>query len=274
MPNRPKVVAVVGATASGKTGLSLALAEAINGELISADSRQVYVGLDIGSGKEGELRDNTVPNTSLREAYPKLRYLNATPQWLIDVADPKERFTVADWQSRAYEVIDDILRRGKLPIVVGGTGLYIAALFEGYVFNDSIPRDENNPRHAASVLQETNPPDWDVLTLAIDLPREELYQRIDERVDARIEEGLISEGERLMSEGIDADRLRKFGLEYRFLADLLEHKMPRNEFAQKLKYAIHGYARRQLTWFRKHGEIHWIKNKEEAAESTQQFVNS
>ncbi len=273
MPSKPKILAIVGATASGKTGLAVALAKQFNGEIVSADSRQVYVGLDIGSGKEGTLKKIQMTNDKFQSKYPTIRYLDDTSQWLVDIADPKERFTVADWQAAAYEIIEDILSRGKLPIVVGGTGLYINALFEGYVFSDSVPRDENNPRHAASTYQEKNPPAWDVLTLGIDIPREELYERIDQRVDSRIEAGMIAEGERLLAEGVEADRLRKFGLEYRFVTDYIEHKIPKNEFAQSLKYAIHAYARRQLTWFRGHGDVVWVKNGDEAVVEVSKFLH-
>ncbi len=184
-----------------------------------------------------------------------------------------DRYTVADWQAAAYEIIDDIVRRGKQPIIVGGTGLYIAALLKGYIFSEHVPRDENNPRHAISAYQEMHPPEWEVLTLGIDLPREKLYQRIDERVDRRMKDGMIEESRELLAGGVTIERLRKLGLEYRFMADFIENMFgTKEEMTQKLKYAIHAYARRQLTWFRGQTDAHWITNEEEAETLVQNFL--
>ncbi len=274
MSSKPKILSVVGPTASGKTELARHLATQFNGEIVSADSRQIYRDLDIGTGKEGELRVISTDLSPLAATYPELRFLGDVPQWLIDIVDPTERFTVAEYQEQAYVVIDDILRRGKLPIICGGTGLYINALVKGYVFDQNVPRDENNPRHSAGNHLEQQPPEWDLLTFGVEVDRDELYRRIDQRVDDRIASGMIQEGRKLIEQGIPIERLKQFGLEYKFLAGLYEKELSLEAFKQKLKYAIHGYARRQLTWFRKYGEIEWIKDYENAEKLAKRFLAS
>lgn len=270
--NRPKVLVIVGPTASGKTNLARFLAHRFNGEIVSADSRQVYRSLDIGTGKEGLLQDN-MTGSVLAHKYPRLRYLDDTPQWLIDIADLLDEFSVAEYQKRAYEVIEDIVNRGKLPIIVGGTGLYVSALVEGYQFKENMPRSSANSRHSVG-NNEKMPPDWSVLALGTDLPREELYRRIDKRLKQRLDSGMIEEAKKLLESGISADRLRQFGLEYRYLADLLEGKLTEKDFITKLKHAIHSFARRQLTWFRHHGNVSWISDKEEGSMKVKEFLYS
>lgn len=270
--SRSKVIVIVGPTASGKTDLARRLALKYNGELISADSRQVYRGLNIGTGKEGELKANTL---ALTEAYTKLRFLEGDiPQWLIDIADPQETYTVADFQKDCLKLVDNIASRGKLPIIVGGTGLYVSAVLDGYDFSEQRERSQDNPRHATQQEYRKTPPDWDILTLGIELPREELYHRIDTRVDRRIEEGMIQEAEELLASGIGADRLRQFGLEYRFLVDYIEKKLSFDEFRTKLKYAIHAFARRQLTWWRHHGPVGFCNDYNTIIDRVSKFLKN
>ncbi len=262
--DRPLVIAVVGPTASGKTNLARFLAMQFNGEIVSADSRQIYKWLDIGTGKDGELQPNMVAETRLKDLYPQLRYIDTIPQWLTDFVDPNENFTVADFQARALEVIEDILERGKLPIITGGTGLYISALIEGYEFTGNQARDKNNPRHAQKTKYHKSPPNWDVLYFGTDLPRQELYERIDRRLHERIKIGLIDEGKALVQKGLTYDRMRAFGLEYRYLADLIEGVLSEKEFESQLSAAIHQFARRQLTWWRHHGNVTWVTSSSQA----------
>ncbi len=131
-----KVIVVLGTTASGKTKLAVDLARRFNGEIISADSRQVYKGMDVGTGKDLGEYNVKIQNLKGKSASQKSKVFKI-PHHLIDVADPKKQYTVAQWQQAAYEIIDDILRRGKVPIVCGGTGLYVSALVEGYVFGEA-----------------------------------------------------------------------------------------------------------------------------------------
>lgn len=268
---RTKIIAVVGPTASGKTDLARFLASECNGEIVSVDSRQIYKGLDIGTGKEGELRPNTI---SLSNKYPTLRYLGNIPQWLIDIADPTDTMTAAEFQTAAYEVTNDIASRGKVPVLTGGTGLYVSALIEGYEFSAETARDKQNNRHADKNTYKKSPPNWDVLLLGIDIPREELYTRIDKRLRARIDAGLIDEGKSLLAAGVSLEKLRKFGLEYRFLADVLDGTLNEDLFASRLATAIHQYARRQLTWWRHHGVVHWIKDNEQAKQLVNAFLTT
>lgn len=273
MIQQSKVIAIVGPTASGKTSLARRLALQYNGELISADSRQVYRGLDIGTGKEGELRPNTT-GSRLAKQYPYLRYLNTIPQWLIDIHDPIEQYTVADFQQQALEIVEDIISRDKLPIIVGGTGLYVSALLEGYDFSEQQSRDSKNPRHAAPTVYYKQPPDWNTLVLGLDRPRQELYARIDARVDQRITAGMIEEVQTLLRNGLDTNRLRSFGLEYRYITDLIENHLDKETMIGQLKYAIHAFARRQLTWWRQHGPVTWIKDETEAKQLIDEWLES
>lgn len=255
--NNPIVIVIAGPTASGKTDLARRLAKEYNGELISADSRQVYRFLDVGTGKEGVLRSNTT-GSSLASKYPELRYIEDTPQWLTDFVDPRQKlYTVADYQSAAYEVINDVISRGKLPIIVGGTGLYISAITEGYDFSVQLERHTDNPRHSAGTIRQKTPPEWNLLELALDIPRPELHRRIDNRLERRFDEGLIEEAQHLCRKCLTTERMRSFGLEYRYLADFIDGIIDKVTLKQTLPFAIHRYARRQIAWFKRHGQVQW-----------------
>ncbi len=288
-----KVVFILGPTGSGKTALAVELAKKFDGEIISADSRQIYTGLDIGSGKD-------------LEEYGSVKY------HLIDICLPEEKFTMFDWLKLARESVKDILNRGKLPIVVGGTGLYAKALAEGYRITKNLKaktkkdgaaerqysRDElngmtlanlqaiysklptpdskldiNNPRRLIRAIEKAQEgtqvtkrkPGFESLLLAIDLPREEIYSRIDKRVDIRFsKQGMLEEVQNLIKDGVDPEWLKSLGLEYRFITMHLLGELGRKEMVQELKWKTHGYARRQLTWLRKQPGLIWIKNKSQA----------
>ncbi|HEY1348748.1 MAG TPA: tRNA (adenosine(37)-N6)-dimethylallyltransferase MiaA [Ktedonobacteraceae bacterium] len=279
-----KLVVVAGPTASGKSALGITLAREFCGEIVSADSRQVYRGLDIGSAK----------------VTPGERAL--VPHHLLDVADPREVYTVARFQCAAIEAIDAILVRGHQPFLVGGSPHYIQAVVDHLDIPPVPPQpalrtqlamrpladlladlqeldpvsaatiDRQNPRRVIRALEVclvtgrpfsqqrgTVAPLYDCLLLAIDWPRTELYARIDQRVDERMEQGMVEEVRRLLAAGVGHERLEAFGLEYRFVSRLL-----RGEFAdeaamaQRLKFAIHDFTRRQFTWLRKDRRIIWI----------------
>lgn len=242
MKSLPKIVAIVGPTASGKTSLGVFLAKKFGGEIISADSRQVYRRLNLGTGKEGE-EDKEGKD---------IRWLEGIPQHLIDIRNPEERFNVAEWKKMAEVTINDILFRNRLPIVVGGTGLYIDALVENYQFGG-----RNN--------KKKNPKKFDVLQIGTDLPREQLYHQIDKRIDSRLKEGMVKEVRGLLDSGVNADWLISLGLEYKYLTQhLLGEIADFDEAVQKLKFASHAFARRQLIWLRHHGDIKWISDTKEA----------
>lgn len=285
----PPLVVVLGPTASGKSSLGILLAQTFDGEIVSADSRQVYRGLDIGSAK----------------VTPEERAL--VPHHLLDVADPGEIYTVSHFQQDAIAAINDILARGKLPFLVGGSPHYIQSVVDHL----DIPRippqpelraqletrplpdllaqleqldpqsaaeiDRQNPRRVIralevclvsgkpfSALRGKANPLYRPLLLGICWPRETLYARIDARVDERMDQGMVQEVRALLARGISHERLDSLGLEYRYISRLLRGEFANEaEMTQRLKYAIHDFTRRQLTWFRKEKRIVWLQGMDE-----------
>lgn len=278
MNGLPKLIAVVGTNASGKSGLGVTLAERYGGEIVSADSRQVFRGLDLGSGKITPAETRGVPHH------------------LIDVCAPGDFFSMHDFQRLAYEAIDGILARGRLPFLVGGTGLYVASVTEGYVMSDAAPdleyRDHletfstpelydmlvkavpdmdierNNRNRVMRVLEKLhagddhvphNNPRYDTLKLGVTWDRETLRARIDERLERRLEQGMVEEVRGLMDQGVSTAFLYKLGLEYRFIAQYLTGEIPRYEdMVEQLGNAIKKFAKRQMTWFRRDRDILWL----------------
>jgi len=296
----PKVVVILGTTASGKTKVAVKLARKFKGEIISADSRQVYKGMDIGTGKD------------LAE-YGKI------PYHLIDVVDPKDQFSFVDWQLQAQKAIKDILKRNKLPIICGGTGLYISALVEGYVLKDKDLKiknknlikgldkislkqllsrlkkidletynviDKKNRRRVQRALEiyyetglpkskqvKNKKPPFEFLKIGITFPRDVLHKRIDKRLEHRVfKEGMIKEVERLRKRGISWKRLDSFGLEYRFVADYLQKKIDKEKLLAGLSKAIKGFSKRQKTWFKKDKEIIWRNKITEIEKIVNRFI--
>ncbi len=284
-------VVVLGATATGKTSLACALARRFSGEIVSADSRQVYRGLDLGSGKD-------------------LSEYGDIPYHLIDVASLPGEYNVYSYQRDAYAAIADVLSRGRLPIVTGGTGLYIDSVVRAYRFADApvnsslrseldrlslgelaerlvatgakthnttdfedrdrlvraIEIAEAASGEAASadpVSPGSSPPDLDTLVIGIRYPRPELRDRIRARLAERIRQGMVDEVRSLHAGGVSWERLERLGLEYRFTAEYLQGKIPtEREFFEGLCTAICRFAKRQETWFRgmerKGVGINWI----------------
>ena len=309
-----KIIVIVGPTASGKTGWGVEIAKKFNGEIISADSRQVYRRLDIGTGKDsGE--------------YGKVRY------HLIDICEPGEKFTLFDWLKLARRTIKDIFERGKLPVVVGGTGLYVQALCEGFHLSeklkvvgspkakgwcgqsekkytrqvleqktlkelqeicsklafDSNKLDFKNPRRLIRAIERAQDkiaptkrkPDFKVLQIGIDIPREKLYKKIDRRVDERFEGGMLGEVQNLIESGVDPNWLLNLGLEYKIITSyimaLATNSQASNSFdkmSEELKYKIHAYARRQLTWLRRFKNIRWLDDLDKAKVLTKKFLDN
>jgi tRNA dimethylallyltransferase len=302
--NLKKILVLIGPTASGKSELGVSLAKKFNGEIISADSRQIYKDMDLGTGKvEGKWKKDI------------FIYKN-TPYYCIDFINPKVRFSVARFQKITKKIIANILKRGKLPILVGGTGHYIDAV----VYNIQLPNvkpnlalrkkleqfpterlfaqiknkdpiraktiDPHNRRRlirALEILLTTGKPvpvlSPDPLTLStlwlgITLPQETLYKKIEKRLKERLKLGMIKEVEKLKKSGLSYKRLESFGLEYKFIALYLQKKITYKEMEEKLLFAIKHYSKRQLTWWKKNKEIHWIKpNLTKATKLTQQFLS-
>lgn len=289
MPQTPyNALVVLGPTASGKTTLGVQLARMFGGEVVSADSRQVYRGLDIGSGKD--LDEYVVDGASI-------------PYHLIDIVDLSHEFSVFEYQKRFFEVFRNLESRDALPVVVGGTGLYLDAVLKGYAMvevlrNESLRAELealSDDALAARLLDlkgavhnTTDTSDRDRLVRAIEIadyerdheplpgpeirplilgtewPRAELHDRIGERLVERLDSGMIEEVEALLASGVSTEKLYNLGLEYRYVSDFLSGKIKsKNDLKQKLRSAIINFAKRQGTWFRRTERngttIHWIE---------------
>lgn len=263
-----KLITVIGATACGKSDLGIKLARKFNGEIVSCDSRQVYKGLDLGTGKV------TVEEQKL------------VPHHLLDVKLPNEKYSLAEYQKSAYRSINDILARKKTPFLVGGTGLYSRAVVEGYSFIDeneddtlrteinSLTREQLeeelrragelvpeglSPRHLArrveklrkGVEKTENSRLYDFIQLVCVYPREQLYSRIEARLDERIKQGMVEEVESLRKNGATDEFLEGLGLEYRYTARYLRGEYSFEDYREELLKQIRHFAKRQITWFKK-----------------------
>ncbi len=288
---KPEVIVILGPTSSGKTALAVKLAHELNGEIVSADSRQVYKGMDVGTGKD------------LDEYNYKGRDI---PYHLIDICSPKTVFSLAKYQKMAFRTIDDILSREKLPILVGGSGLYLEAVIDNYILSKTKPvfgqRDEyenlslkelqdrikkinskffknlnnselNNKRRLARFLEvllsennfspQKGEPCYDFLIFGLSPEREVIKDKIYKRLIKRLEEeDMIGEVERLKKSGVSYKRLESFGLEYRYIAYYLQKKITYQQLIDKLYIAICQFSKRQMSWFRRFeksgGKIVWL----------------
>ena len=293
-----KLIVVPGPTASGKSALGIALAQRFHGEIVSADSRQVYRGLDIGTAKV------TAEERAL------------VPHHLLDVADVQEIYTVSQFQQQAIAAINDIAARGLQPFLVGGSPHYIQAVVDNLDIPAVPPQpalrtelearplaellaqleeldtqsaaiiDRNNRRRVIRALEvcltsgkpfseqrRVAAPLYRSLLLGMQWPREELYRRIDRRVDERMQLGMVQEVRTLLDNGVSHERLEALGLEYRFISRWLRGEFPSEEaMAERLKFAIHDFTRRQLTWFRKDTRIVWIDGGNGAFERAEEWV--
>lgn len=284
-------VTVLGPTAGGKTSLAAHLALALNGEIISADSRQVYRGMDIGTGKD--IADYTINGTQI-------------PFHLIDIVDAGVKYNVYEYQKDFIPVFKDIESRKKLPVLCGGSGMYIEAVLKGYkLINVPINitlRDELNLKSDEELIQilksfkqlhntsdidtrkrmiraieiekyyiknpeiDNNFPQINSLIIGVKSDRNTQRQRITQRLKQRLNEGMIDEVKVLLSKGIQPDDLIYYGLEYKFLTQYILGELTFDEMFKKLETAIHQFAKRQMTWFRKMEKsgfvIHWIDGNE------------
>ena len=284
----PPLIVIVGPTAVGKTALALRLGRTLDVEVVSADSRQVYRGMDIGTAKPT----------------PEERRL--VPHHLIDVVDPDEPFGLAQYQTMAYAAIDDVLARGRLPLLVGGSGQYVRAVVEGWgiprVPPDRALRDELyrqaetqgaealharlrtldpvaaeriDPRNVRRVvralevclctgerisdLQRRRPPPYRILQIGLTMPRPSLYRRIDERVDRMLAAGLVAEVQSLVARGYDYELPSMSGLGYRQIGAYLRGEISLDEAVHLIKRETRRFVRQQYNWFRLDDErIHWL----------------
>ena len=273
----PKLIVIEGTNASGKSALGVELAARFGGEIISADSRQVFERLDLGSGK-------IAPEE-----------MQGVPHHLLNVARPGDFFSMADFQRLSYEAIDGILSRGRVPFLVGGTGLYVDAVADGYVLSEKatdlalrarletydtpalyamlrqkLPDTDVDPKNRHRVMRmleklaagDDHPagkaPRYTLLKLGVTWPREILKQRIDERLEKRLQAGMADEVKAMLDEGVSEEFLVKLGLEYKYLTWYLTGKMSYEQMKEELALAIKRFAKRQMTWFRRDPRIVWL----------------
>ncbi len=308
IPKLPKLVVILGPTASGKTDWSLRLAKEINGEIISADSRQIYKKMTIGTAKQlGEWRWN-----GIRKTY----FVNDIPHHLIDFLDPGKLFTVAEFRDKALKYIKMSYKHGRVPMIVGGTGLYISAIVDNYripqisqnkklrrsLEEKSLPElvkllhtldehtakhiDQKNKRRLIRALEvciltgepfsnqrHKGEPLFDVLLVGIDAPRDVLYERISARVDGMMQKGLLREVESLLKQKYSWELPSMSGVGYKQFKEYVEGKRTLEETVEALKRDTRHFARRQLTWFRRDKRIQWCKTYEDAEVLVRQFLN-
>ncbi len=289
--NKPKVYVVCGPTSTGKSDYAVELAlnppAGGSGEVISADSRQVYRGMDLGTGK------------ITKEDLPAQAGMKGVPHHLLDIKDPNDDFSVEEFQRLCFEKIEDILSRGKVPIICGGTGFYIQSVTDNIIFQEikkneplrkeleeksidelkemlaEIPKEEGvkvdteNKRRLVRAIEigkslgkltsiQRGPQNYDFEIIGINKCDEELKARIATRLEKRLEMGMIEEVKRLHSEGVTFERLEGFGLEYKYIAQFLQGKITEDEMKEEIKIKSRQYAKRQRTWFKRDKNIKWI----------------
>lgn len=285
MPHASSLITVTGPTGVGKSDLALRLAAALGGEIVNADSRTVYRGMDIGTAK------------------PSMAEMAAVPHHLIDVVNPDEPYSLSVYQQQAYAAIDDIRRRGKLPLLVGGTLQYVSAVVEGWTIPTTPPDLElrarleaadpaalytelqavdpaatlkipaSNVRRVIRALevyhqsgqpiseqQRKSPPPYRQLRIALTCDRAELYRRIDLRVDRMIEVGLVEEVQRLVANGYDLGLPALSAIGYQQIGAYLRGELTLAQAAQQIKFDTHAFVRRQYVWFRRDPELRWLDN--------------
>ena len=286
-----KIIVILGPTASGKSALAVKIAKKIGGEIISADSRQVYRGLDIGSGKITK------------------KEMGGIPHHCIDIVSPKKIYTVVDFKKRADKAIEKIFAKNKTPIIVGGTGLYIQAVADNIVLPEVKPdwklrkqlekktteemfrmlkkldsrRAENidakNPRRLIRAIEiakklgkvpslNLSMPmsrlNLDIGRIGIKLPDNVLSKNIEKRIKKMLKDGLVAETKKLKESGLSWKRIYEFGFEYKYPAMYLQGKIDKKEMLAKMLIENRQYAKRQMTWFKRDKRIKWISKKEQA----------
>ena len=304
-----QMITILGPTASGKTPLAAALAYQTEGEIISADSRQVYRRMDIGTGKDladyevSPLTSHLLPLTSHLSPLTSKKI----PYHLIDIVEPGTKYNLFQYQQDFYDAYQDIMARGKTPILCGGTGLYIEAVLKGYKLSPVPQNPDLRQQLEGKTLDELTQllaalkaktgsvmhnktdvdscqrairaieiesynlehpvplrelPPVDSLIIGVNIDREARREKITRRLKARLEEGMVDEVRGLLDEGIPAEDLIYYGLEYKFVTEYVTGKTTYDEMFTRLEIAIHQFAKRQMTWFRgmeRRGfTIHWI----------------
>jgi len=304
---KKKVIVVVGPTASGKSTLAFNIAKDFGGFLISADSRQIFKDMDIGTNKD--------KGKWLRKGLKKTFYVDGIEECLVDFLKPSKYFSLDDWLNKTKDLIRT---KRRLPVVVGGTGLYTTALVKNYElpsgYNKSLRKkikkdlaefgvqylvkqllkidpdidqkiDIENPRRVCRALElyslkdddstedlQLESTEFEFLQIGKTLSREELYFKINKRVDEMIDEGLIDEVKKLQKKGYKKDSPAITGIGYRQVIEYLEGNIDLKESIRLIKRDTRRYAKRQLTWYKRHSDIHWVENYPEAKKLIKTFL--
>jgi tRNA dimethylallyltransferase len=289
-----KLIVILGPTASGKSELAIKLAKRFNGEVVSADSRQVYKEMDIGTGKLTK------------------KEMRGVPHHLLDIVSPKRRFTVVQYRKLGLRTIDKIFKKGKIPILCGGTGFYIQAVIDGIVIPEVPPDwklrkklekksvkelykilkkldperaktiEKENPRRLIRAIEickkigkvpplKFNPLPYSVLMLGIKRNKKDLEEKIRKRFFGWLKRGLILEVIKLRKMGVSFKRIEEFGMHYREIARYLQNKIDEKEMVEKSIKEIQNYAKRQMTWWKSDKRVVWIKNYKEAEKLIKNF---
>jgi tRNA dimethylallyltransferase len=302
-PTLPKLLTILGPTATGKSDLAVDIAlwlkktQGKTAEIISADSRQIYTGLDIGSGKITKKEMRGVTHHGL------------------DIVSPKRKrlFSVSEFQKYAYQKIDEILAKGHVPILCGGTGFYISSIVDGTVFPEVAPNPELRKKldtYSLEKLQKTlikldperyaeidtknsvrliraieivkelgkvpkvaQMSKYDTLCIGIDTDDEVLKEKISKRIEVRMKKGMVNEAKELHKQGVTWKRMKSFGLEYGLLSELIRGKISREQFIERLNFDIWHYVKRQRAWFKRNKDIVWLDvNENSLADKAKIFV--
>ncbi len=279
---KPKIIFILGQTATGKTDVSIRLAQKFNGEVISADSRQIYKGMDLGTGKVTQEEMKNIPHH------------------LLDIKNPNENYSVQEFQRDAFQKIEEIISRGNLPIICGGTGFYIQSIVDNLVFQNvpqnkklreeleqktveelkeilaNIPQekgaktDTENKRRLIRAIEigtyfgklsclQKKESRYEFLQIGLKLPQEILDKKIQIRLEKRFEQGMIEEVEKLHNEDVSWKQLESFGLEYKYIALYLQKQIETfEELSNTLFIKIRQYAKRQMTWLKRDTRVEWF----------------
>ncbi len=294
--DQKKLIVILGPTAVGKSRLAINLAKRFHGEIVSADSRQVYRGMNIGTGKVTQAEKQGIPH------------------YLLDVVSPRTHFDVVRYQKKADQAIKAILQRHYLPFLVGGSPFYLYSIIEGWQFPKvgSLPAlrkklsqkslkelqqnlrlldpdyfekvEKLNARRIIRAIEiatqlghvppRQNKPQFETLVIGIQIPFSKIKELIAQRLKKRFHQGMIEEVETLHHQGISWKRLEEFGLEYRWISYYLQGKLTKKEMAERLQKAIEKFAKQQMTWFKKDPRIHWVENEKEALFLIKQFLST
>lgn len=293
---KPLLVVILGPTSSGKSSLGIKLAKKFHGEIISADSRQVYTGMDLGTGKVTKAEQKIVQHH------------------LLDIISPNKQYSASEYKQDASDAITKIISRNKLPFLVGGTPFYIYSVIDDLNFPEvspdlklrlqlkkkTVPQllamlkkldprraeniEQNNPHRlirAIEIVKATGKPvpllskkssPYSLLILGLNPDTKKLFRLIDTRIEKRLKAGMVKEVKKLLKQGITYKRLFEMGLEYRFVSEYVKGNLTYAQMKIDLKSASHKFARRQMTWFKTDARIKWISNQSEAERLIRKFL--